>query len=96
MSTLAKSMGLASAAALFAMSAMAAANPAHAPEGSTGKFLSADDAAHCYGVNSCKGSADCKTTTHECKGMNACKGHGFKALTAGQCLAKGGTIGDLG
>jgi hypothetical protein len=27
--------------------------------------------------------------------MNACKGHGFKAMEAGACLSKGGTIGDL-
>ena len=51
---------------------------------------------HCYGVNSCKGTADCKTTMNDCKGMNECKGHGFKALGAGMCLKKGGTIGDLG
>ena len=42
-----------------------------------------------------EGTADCKTTANECKGQNECKGHGFKALAAGQCLTKGGTIGDL-
>lgn len=39
---------------------------------------------------------ECATALHECKGQNACKGQGFKALKAGECLTKGGTIGDLG
>jgi hypothetical protein len=51
---------------------------------------------HCYGINSCNGTADCKTSTHECKGQNTCKGQGFKAKTAEQCLKSGGTIGDIG
>jgi len=90
-----KTAGIASAAAALALSA-ASAFAADAPSGSTGRALGEDDTVHCYGVNSCKGSADCKTTMHECKGMNDCKGHGFKALAAGQCLSRGGTIGDLG
>lgn len=94
MSTTLKGASLASAAALFALSSMA--NATEAPEGSTGKAISGDDTVHCYGVNACKGTADCKTTTQACKGMNACKGHGFKAMKAGECLTKGGTIGDLG
>ena len=69
---------------------------ATAPAGSSGSAIAKDDAVHCYGVNSCKGTADCKTTMHECKGMNECKGHGFKAMAAGQCLSRGGTIGDIG
>lgn len=88
-----KGAGLASAAAFFAMSTLASA--ATALEGSTGAAVSADDTVHCYGVNTCKGTADCKTTTNSCKGMNVCKGHGFKAMKAGQCLTKGGTIGDI-
>lgn len=84
----------AATAAAFALAAAAQAAPA--PEGSTGPALKGTDTVHCYGVNSCKGSADCKTTQHDCKGMNACKGHGFKAMTAGQCLKRGGTIGDIG
>lgn len=86
---------IASAAAAFVLSA-ATAFAADAPAGSSGRALGKDDTVHCYGVNSCKGSADCKTTMHDCKGMNSCKGHGFKALAAGQCLSRGGTIGDLG
>ena len=84
---------LTTAAAFFALSAIASAAPA--PSGSDGAAVGAADTVHCYGVNSCKGSADCKTTAHECKGQNECKGHGFKALKASQCLSKGGTIGDL-
>ncbi|MCT2397921.1 hypothetical protein [Novosphingobium mangrovi (ex Huang et al. 2023)] len=84
----------ATAASLALSSAVAfAATP---PAGSTGAALGTDDTVHCYGVNACKGQADCKTTQHECKGMNACKGHGFKAMAAGACLTKGGTIGDIG
>lgn len=85
---------LASTVAMLALSALAqAATP---PAGSTGAAISAADTVHCYGVNSCKGTADCKTAQHDCKGMNSCKGHGFKALKAAMCLKKGGTIGDVG
>lgn len=85
---------LAATAAGFAFAALASA--ATPPAGSTGAAVGAADTIHCYGVNSCKGTADCKTTAHECKGMNECKGHGFKAVTAETCLKRGGTIGDLG
>lgn len=90
-----RSTSMAAAAAAFALSSTVAF-AADAPAGSTGRALNSDDTVHCYGVNSCKGTADCATTLHECKGQNACKGHGFKALKAGECLTKGGTIGDLG
>ena len=93
MSILKTGTTLAATAAAFALAAMASA--ATAPAGSSGMALGQADTVHCYGVNSCKGSGDCKTTAHECKGMNECKGHGFKAMTAGTCLTKGGTIGDL-
>lgn len=86
--------GLAATAALFALTSMA--NAATPPAGSSGLAVGKDDTVHCYGVNECKGTADCKTTANECKGMNECKGHGFKALAAGECLDKGGVIGDLG
>ncbi|MBA4759473.1 hypothetical protein [Sphingosinicella sp.] len=94
MSIALKGAGIASAAALFALSTLASAAPA--PAGSSGAAISGADMVHCYGVNSCKGSSDCKTTQHECKGHNSCKGHGFKAMKADQCLSKGGTIGDIG
>lgn len=90
-----KQTSIAAAAAALVLSATAgfAAEP---PAGSTGAAVSGDDTVHCYGVNSCKGQADCKTTLNECKGQNECKGHGFKAVAAGECLTKGGTIGDIG
>ena len=85
---------LAATAAALVMAALASA--ATPPAGSSGAALDAKDDIHCYGVNSCKGSADCKTTAHDCKGMNACKGHGFKAMKVGECIKAGGTIGDIG
>ena len=94
MSTLRTGTTLAAAAASLAFAALASASPA--PAGSSGAAFGANDTVHCYGVNSCKGTADCKTTAHECKGMNECKGHGFKAVAAGMCLKRGGTIGDIG
>ena len=88
-----KGQSLAYAAALFALSAAAVA--ADAPTGSQGLAVAASDKVHCYGVHDCKGNSDCKTTENACKGQNACKGHSFKAMAAKDCLAKGGTIGDL-
>jgi hypothetical protein len=88
-----KGFQLASAAAALAFSAAAIA--ATAPAGSTGKAVAASDKVHCYGINSCKGQADCKTTTHACKGQGSCKGQGFKGMAAAECLKDGGTIGDL-
>jgi uncharacterized membrane protein len=85
-------LGATAAAIALTSAASFAAEP---PAGSTGRALAADDTVHCYGVHACKGNADCATTENACKGMNACKGHGFKALEAGACLTKGGTIGDL-
>lgn len=40
----------------------------------TGTNTSASGAAvHCAGVNSCKGTSDCKTAGNACKGTNSCK-----------------------
>ena len=82
---------LAAAVALTSVPSIAA----EAPAGSRGAAISAEDVVHCYGVNTCKGTADCATTEHECKGQNECAGHGFKAMKAGECLTLGGTIGDI-
>lgn len=93
MSTSSKGFHLACAAAALAFSAAAiAATP---PAGSSGKAIAAGDKVHCYGVNSCKGQADCKTANNACKGNGSCKGQGFKGVAAAQCLKDGGTIGDL-
>lgn len=88
------SAAIASTAALFALSSLA--NAAPRPAGSTGSAVTSSDMVHCYGVNSCKGTADCKTTLHDCKGMNSCKGQGFKAMAADMCLKRSGTISDIG
>lgn len=84
---------IASAATVLALSSAAfAADP---PKNSKGKAVAAEDAVHCYAVNSCKGTADCGTTANSCKGQNACKAEGFKKMKAAECLKAGGTIGDL-
>ena len=82
---------LAAMAAAFAFSAVAADVPA----GASGIAVAASDKVHCYGVNACKGQADCKTATNDCKGQGSCKGHGFKGVMAKACLEQGGTIADL-
>ncbi len=89
--TLTSAASFALLASTLALSSVAA----EAPKGSSGKAIAANDKVHCYNVHDCKGNSDCKTAEHSCKGQNACKGHGFKAAPAKDCLAKGGTIGDL-
>jgi hypothetical protein len=47
-----------------------------------------DDATvHCSGVNSCKGTSECKTASSSCKGMNSCKGQGWVSMTKSACEA---------
>lgn len=81
MSKMKTGLSLATAAAFIALTGMSVAAPAAA----------ADDNVKCFGVNSCKGTSDCKSGAHECKGQNSCKGQGFKAETAAKCKADGGT-----
>jgi len=70
------------AAALFAMGAPLTV--AHAAN---------DMSVHCSGINSCKGTSDCKTAKNECKGMNSCKGQGWNSkASAKECTAAGGTV----
>ena len=69
------------AAALFAVSAPITV--AHAD----------DMSVHCAGINSCKGTSDCKTAKNECKGLNSCKGMGWNAKgSAKECNAAGGSV----
>ena len=77
------SSGLALAAAGVAV-AITAAVPAQAAH-------KGGNVVHCYGINTCKGTSDCKSGKHDCKGMNDCKGQGFKALSAKACKAAGGS-----
>jgi len=46
----------------------------------------------CMGINSCKGTAACKSAKSSCKGMNACKGQGWIEATEKECTAKKGTV----
>jgi hypothetical protein len=70
------------AAALFSLGTVATSVQA-ADEGSV----------KCAGVNSCKGTSDCKTAKSECKGQNGCKGQGMTdTATAEDCTGKGGTV----
>ncbi len=81
--TFKSNLGLAAAAAMFALSAGATT--------SVNAESSKAAAVHCFGVNSCKGTSDCKSYSHACKGQNDCKGQGFKAESAKKCAADGGT-----
>ena len=80
-----KSATIASAAAIFALAGMATAAPSFAAAKASAENV------HCYGVNSCKGTSDCKSGNHDCKGMNECKGQGFKAMTSKACAKAGGS-----
>lgn len=84
MITLRDTASFAATAALIAVSAAAITTPAVAAKG--------EKLVHCYGINTCRGTSDCKTAHNECKGQNECKGHGFKELTAKQCTAAGGSL----
>lgn len=47
----------------------------------------------CSGVNSCKGTSECKTATNECKGHNSCKGQGWVTKkSADECKKAGGKV----
>ncbi|MBL8650033.1 MAG: hypothetical protein JNL35_06475 [Sphingopyxis sp.] len=92
---------IAASATALALSGAAVAGEAHGA-----KKVGANDEVKCYGLNSCKGTSDCKTEAsscksasgcstagNDCKGANACKGQGFKKVAASKCLADGGKIG---
>ncbi len=72
------------AAALFSMGASLSTSAQAADEMTV----------HCVGINSCKGTSDCKTAKSDCKGMNSCKGQGWVSKkSADECKAAGGTVG---
>lgn len=71
------------AAALFSMGTTLSANAQAADAGNV----------KCVGVNSCKGTSDCKTAKSECKGQNGCKGMGWVGKkSAAECTSAGGTV----
>ncbi|MGH7788353.1 MAG: BufA2 family periplasmic bufferin-type metallophore [Candidatus Binatia bacterium] len=47
---------------------------------------------HCEGANACKGQSSCKSERNACSGKNDCKGKGWIAISAADCVAKGGTV----
>lgn len=70
----------ATAAALFAIGAMAT-------------VANAQSTVKCGGINSCKGLSACKMGASSCKGQNACKGQGWsESANAGDCTSKGGKV----
>ena len=77
--------GLAIASAAVALFAAAGfSTVAHAAD---------DGMVKCSGINSCKGSSDCKTAKSECKGHNSCKGQGWNSKkSAAECTAAGGKV----
>ena len=53
----------------------------------------ADAGVKCAGINSCKGTSECKTAKSECKGQNGCKGQGWSsAKSAKECTDAGGKV----
>ena len=55
--------------------------------------LAKDGEVMCAGVNSCKGTSECKTAHNECKGLNGCKGEGWVSKSsAEECRAAGGKV----
>jgi len=73
------------AAALFTSGQVFAAEEAATPTTEAKKV-------HCGGVNACKGTSECKTTTNACKGQNNCAGQGMVLLTKEECTKRGGKI----
>ena len=52
-----------------------------------------DMSVHCSGVNSCKGTSECKTAKNDCKGHNSCKGQGWVTkASAKECMDAGGKV----
>lgn len=82
-------LGIAASAAVIAVAMASAPAAVAADEGAKAEVV------HCYGINTCKGTSDCKTAKNECKGQNGCKGQGFKALTTKECKAAGGSLTEV-
>ena len=73
--------------------ALALSSAAIAADKPLPKQIGANDTVKCYGVNSCKGTSECKTAKSECKGQNSCKGQGWVSKkTADECTKAGGTV----
>jgi hypothetical protein len=68
--------------------ALAAAAAMMLSSGLVGVTLAADAATvKCSGVNSCKGTSECKSAKNSCKGQNSCKGTGWTTMSKADCDA---------
>jgi hypothetical protein len=88
-------INLATAAAMMAMTGapvVAFAKHHKAAKPAAKPAAEGEVVAHCYGINTCKGTSDCATASTSCKGQNECKGQGFKAITKASCAAQGGSL----
>ncbi len=66
--------------------AMATAAAVFFTSGLANVSMAGDDAkVHCAGVNSCKGTSECKSSKNSCKGMNSCKGQGWTSMSKDEC-----------
>lgn len=75
----------AAAAALFLSGGVMAAEKAESAK--------QEASVHCSGINSCKGTSECKTASNACKGQNSCKGTGWVTVASEkECTDKGGTV----
>ncbi len=77
------------------LASAAAALLAGAPVNSSASETKLDEVGKCWGVNSCKGSSNCKTLTSACAGKNACKSQGFLNLEFRECNELGGDFESL-
>lgn len=63
------------------------------PSAQAASHAGGDMTVKCSGVNSCKGTSECKTAKSECKGHNSCKGQGWVSKkSAAECTKEGGTV----
>jgi hypothetical protein len=46
----------------------------------------------CSGINSCKGTGACASSTHPGAGQNSCKGQGWVKASKADCDTKGGKV----
>jgi len=72
---------LGTAAALAALALLASGTPL------AGEYGAADGGVKCAGVNSCKGTSECKAAGHECKGQGW-----TTSKSAAECTKAGGKV----
>lgn len=70
--------------------ATAAASLFLAGMGATTAVVAEEAPVKCFGVNACKGTTQCGTSTNACAGQNSCKGSGWLMMPEKECSDKGG------